>query len=557
MSKVIFKLTFKHPNLKDTVSKNISHVKYISTRSGVDKTITEADLKNELEKGIEVNSSDNKTYAKYINERPRSHGLFDKDGIADLKEVQNEIANVRGYVWRGIISLKEDDANKLGYISKEKWEDMLRKKLPDIAREMKIGISNLRWVAAVHMEKGHPHAHVMIWEKVPRRNIGVISNKAVNKIRKLLTDEIFEDERLQLLNEKNAMRDLIKDIAKGDISKTTLLLKDVKASGLELKAYMEEMNHTGVSPKLYNKSEFEIADMIKKLGEKMPHKGRISLGFMPEDIKKEVRSIADYLLNQDVFSASLAKNLNAVEELTKLYTGKEQSIKVARDKAYMDIRDRVCQIILKGAAESQKQNLFYVDNELSQKAVNYIKNLSNNIDNIPLHNDTQEDMANTFKTLSTALLVSGISVDETKDIIHQCVIKINSNIGADDINNLVEHSYKVIENNNLWGKITVISPKEWESMFNTFGITENNMPKWIYKGVNWSNGLKMGSIVNIIWKSAWNTLERQHMYTVAQAELMRQHMFKHQAMTQNKSAIKEQMKKNKDHVLYKDDEIQF
>jgi hypothetical protein len=66
MSKVIFKMTFKHPNFKDTTSKNMSHVEYISTRPGTDKTITEADLKKELEKGVEDLSSDDETYVRYI-----------------------------------------------------------------------------------------------------------------------------------------------------------------------------------------------------------------------------------------------------------------------------------------------------------------------------------------------------------------------------------------------------------------------------------------------------------------------------------------------------------
>lgn len=385
MSRVILKMSFKHPNLKNTKSKNMSHVQYIATRPGTDKSVTEADLKKELEKGIEDLSSDDDTYVKYIDERPNSHGLFGQDGIEDLKEVQEELSQVNSFVWRGIVSLKESDAKELGYMKKDQWQDMLRKKIPDMANEMGISIKNLRWCGAVHMEKGHPHAHIMIWEKEPQRTIGVMSSKSLDNIRKMFTDEIFEEERFRLMNEKNIMRELINDLAKGDVSQATYLLKEVRKTRTELKTFVEEMNQEGVTPRLYSEEEKKIAELVQKLSEKLPGKGRANLKFMPEDVKEEVRAIADYMLQQPELMASLEKNLKAVEELTRMYTGKEEAIQKARDNAYKDMRDRISQIVLKGAVESQKDNVFYVDQELSSKAVDFIKNINNHINLVPEH----------------------------------------------------------------------------------------------------------------------------------------------------------------------------
>lgn len=386
MSRVIFKMSFKHPNLKDTVSKNVSHVQYIATRSGVDKTITEADLKRELEKGIEdiaPEGSSDESYVRYIDERPRSHGLFGPDGIEDPGAIQDEISKVESFVWRGIVSLREEDAISLGYLKKDQWQDMLRKKIPDMANQMGIPITNLRWVGAVHMEKGHPHAHIMIWEKDPQKTIGIISGNKLTTIRKLLTDEIFEEERFQLMNEKNIMRDLIRDLAQDDISHISRIMKDVRSSGHELKTFIRDMNLEGVSPKLYNEQEQKLILMVKDLSDKMPGKGRVALKFMPEDIKEEVRAIADYLLSQPEFNASLEKNLKSTEELTKMYTGQEDAIQKARENAYNDIRDRICQIILKGAVEWQKDSFLYADLELSIKAVDFIQNMYYAIDLMP------------------------------------------------------------------------------------------------------------------------------------------------------------------------------
>lgn len=383
MSKVIFKMTFKHPNLKDSIAKNMSHVGYIATRPGADKTITEYDLKKELEKGVEDLSSDDESYARYIDKRPNSHGLFGADGVEDPKEIQEELSEVNSFVWRGIVSLKETDAKNLGYMKKEQWQDMLRKKIPDMGSEMGIPIDNLRWVSAVHMEKGHPHAHIMVWEKEPQKTIGIVSSKSLDNIRKLFTDEIFEEERFMLMNEKNLMRDLINDLAKGDVSKATHILKEVKESGEELKAFMTEMHQEGITPNIYSEQEQEIAEMIEALSKKLPGKGRANLKFMSEEVKEDVRAIADYLLQQPVFMASLEKNLKAVEELTKMYTGKDDAIQKAKDNAYKDIRDRVSQVVLKGAVESLRENIFLVDQELSENAVAFIKDMNNQINLIP------------------------------------------------------------------------------------------------------------------------------------------------------------------------------
>ena len=59
-------------------------------------------------------------YAKYIALRPRaerlgSHGLFgDKDGV-ELDRAMAELENYTGNVWTHIISLKREDAERLGY----------------------------------------------------------------------------------------------------------------------------------------------------------------------------------------------------------------------------------------------------------------------------------------------------------------------------------------------------------------------------------------------------------------------------------------------------------
>ncbi|EEM37868.1 Hypothetical conjugation protein [Bacillus thuringiensis serovar sotto str. T04001] len=48
-----------------------------------------------------------------------------------MKDVQKELREHDGVVWRMILSLKEEDALNLGFTEKRKWEDLLRSTVPD------------------------------------------------------------------------------------------------------------------------------------------------------------------------------------------------------------------------------------------------------------------------------------------------------------------------------------------------------------------------------------------------------------------------------------------
>ena len=103
---------------------------------------------------------------KYIATRPRAerlgdHGLFgDEDGV-DLEKAMRELDQYTGNVWTHIISLKREDAVRLGYDSAESWRKLLLAHQTELAQAMKISPQNFRWRAAFHDEKHHPHIHMM------------------------------------------------------------------------------------------------------------------------------------------------------------------------------------------------------------------------------------------------------------------------------------------------------------------------------------------------------------------------------------------------------------
>lgn len=111
-----------------------------------------------------------KTYADYIATRPRaerigSHGLFTEEGVqVNLAKVSRELSLHDGNVWTAIISLRREDAERLGYNTGERWRQMLRAQSQELSDQLHIPMQDLKWFAAFHNEGHHPHVHLMLKE---------------------------------------------------------------------------------------------------------------------------------------------------------------------------------------------------------------------------------------------------------------------------------------------------------------------------------------------------------------------------------------------------------
>ena len=138
-------------------------------------------------------------YMKYIATRPRAerlgdHGLFgDEDGV-DLAKAMEELDQYTGNVWTHIISLKREDAARLGYDNARAWMNLLRANCNDIAAAMNIPPNHFRWYAAFHDEGEHPHVHMMAWSTVPSE--AYLTWEGIRNIKSKLTNQIFQQEML-------------------------------------------------------------------------------------------------------------------------------------------------------------------------------------------------------------------------------------------------------------------------------------------------------------------------------------------------------------------------
>ena len=333
-----FKLRYYKPSAKSQ-AKNVAHIKYISLRSGVD--MGEPNLEEE------AGALD---HLKYMDERPRSHGLFGHDeGEVDLSVALAEAASNEGFTWRIIVSLREDDAVRLGYTERAAWEKMLRASMNEVVAKMGIRETNLKWYAAFHQEKGHPHCHIIFWEKVPERKSWTPKQSAreIREMRKVFIQHIYADERRRLGQERSALREMLRD-------KAEAVIQEAASAELELRALLGTV--PGIPPKIRSESLFSenqlqyLQKRLSDLARMMPGKGRIALAFMPPEAKQAARDIAEWLMGQPQMYQAVERIQEIAREYSAPYSFQQKYHEQAAQNAREDIRDRIAQIVLKGAA---------------------------------------------------------------------------------------------------------------------------------------------------------------------------------------------------------------
>lgn len=239
-------------------SKLKNYVKYIATREGVVQTFNERE-----------------NYVGYLANRPNSHGLFnEKDEPINLENVAKEVADHSGNIWTHVVSLRRDDAQKMGYDNLIAWRDLVIRQIPNIAKNQKIDLKNLRWYAAFHDKETNPHVHIIVYSKNERE--GFLTNHGIEKIRSGFANDIYSDELHHLYEQQTDLRNLLK-----------------KESEQLMKQLAEKISQdNNVDPELMNL-------VVKLHGQLAESKGKKVYGYLKPDVKKTVDEIFMRLADND------------------------------------------------------------------------------------------------------------------------------------------------------------------------------------------------------------------------------------------------------------------
>lgn len=264
------------------------------TREYASEFITQA-----LENNLDIIAK-KKNYVDYLANRPGvekagSHGLFSNEGEPIvLSRVAEEVANHTGVVWTNVISLRREDAQRLGYDSAAQWQALLRSRVELLCENYKIDSRNLKWYAAFHNESHHPHVHLVLYSTKPSE--GYLTRKGIDTMRSTYAHDIFRQEFMSIYEKKTQQREQLKEQADKSL---LFLLQQMQRGVCHNEKIMEQMQL--LSKRLNNTG------------------GKKVYGYLKADVKVIVNSIVDELAKEECVSACYRAWLESRNEILRYY----------------------------------------------------------------------------------------------------------------------------------------------------------------------------------------------------------------------------------------------
>lgn len=186
-------------------------------------------------------------YMEYIAKRPRAqrfgaHGLFTgtEDSLV-LSQVAEAVAHHPGNVWLPIISLRREDAARLGYDNAENWRPLLTGYAMEMAAAMKIPWEQFRWYAAFHDESHHPHVHMVCYSEDPSK--GYLTKTGIAKIKSGLASEIFRQELTELYSKQTESRNDLTQESKSVMEQLVQKMQSGMLENSRIEQLMEYLAH--------------------------------------------------------------------------------------------------------------------------------------------------------------------------------------------------------------------------------------------------------------------------------------------------------------------------
>lgn len=365
------RLIFKCPHIKGGTTSSVSHlgnyVKYMATRDGAERVQWEQDQQPATEQQKKLvaqivrdfplscgmfeyedyqtsptqgNASDfitraleenfdraakRKNYIQYIANRPHAqrigaHGLFTSaDGPLTLSQVAEAVSSHPGTVWLPIISLRREDAARLGYDNAESWRNLLSSYAMEMAQGLKIPWEDFRWYAAFHNESHHPHIHMVCYSADPTK--GFLTKQGIADIKSGLAKEIFRNELTELYRQQTQRRDTLNQDAETVMQELLRRMEDGTADNPRME---ELMTH--------------LADRLRFTS------GKKQYGYLKAPLKAVVDEIVDELAKDPRVTNAYDLWYQLREEVLRTYRNDlPERLPLSQQKEFKRIKNMVIQ----------------------------------------------------------------------------------------------------------------------------------------------------------------------------------------------------------------------
>ena len=365
------RLIFKCPHIKGGTTSSVSHlgnyVKYMATRDGAERvqwkqdqqpateqqkklvaqivrdfplscgmfeyedyqtSPTQGNASDFITRALEENfdrAAKRKNYIQYIANRPHAqrigaHGLFTSaDGPLTLSQVAEAVSSHPGTVWLPIISLRREDAARLGYDNAESWRNLLSSYAMEMAQGLKIPWEDFRWYAAFHNESHHPHIHMVCYSADPTK--GFLTKQGIADIKSGLAKEIFRNELTELYRQQTQRRDSLNQDAETVMQELLRRMEDGTADNPRME---ELMTH--------------LADRLRFTS------GKKQYGYLKAPLKAVVDEIVDELAKDPRVANAYDLWYQMREEVLRTYRNDlPERLPLSQQKEFKRIKNMVIQ----------------------------------------------------------------------------------------------------------------------------------------------------------------------------------------------------------------------
>ena len=309
--------------LTDDFPDSVQSFEYQAYISSPTKSTASEFINHTIEENVDLIGK-KENYVRYIAMRPRvekqgSHGLFTQnDEVINLSEVARTVAEHEGAVWTTILSLRREDAERLGYDNAKAWRDMLRGQADKLAKAMGIPLVDLRWYGAFHNEGSHPHLHLISYSvgKEP-----YMTEQGLLRFKSDFAGEIFKHDLYHIYQDQTAHRD------------------ELRRTGREKMADIVKQINSGVY-------ENEIVTIIlRELVRELDHyKGKMVYGYMPKKAKNLIDGIVDELAKDERIAELYSLWYEQRDHIIRTYQDTmTQRIPLSQNKEFKTIKNAVIQ----------------------------------------------------------------------------------------------------------------------------------------------------------------------------------------------------------------------
>lgn len=307
---------------------------------------------------LHKNYTDYIANSKYVIRNPNTtHGLFglvkefpniqNEDNLDPIIDHINGLAESKVPIYRGYISLREYDAERLGYYEQEKWKNLLENRLPSIAKKMNIKLEDLQYLGAVHIEDGHPHLQFFIWSKEPKINY-YVKYKEINKLKNEFTNDVFREDLLPIYQEK--------DIAKKNITSENYILNELKKvvsdekTLKELIKYEKDYKQTRKIKALLKDNDIkQVVDLLIELKKELSNTtGSIKYQYLKKypDIIEKVDLISNFIIDSSIqCKIEINKYIKAKQKLLEFQYSNPEKIEEHKIKVKKETEEEILKLI--------------------------------------------------------------------------------------------------------------------------------------------------------------------------------------------------------------------